>query len=235
MSRRRNGAAESIFEVLAQDPNVRAFAEHLAFGVVAPSVRRTAQAARRAYRFPACVTGMQTQRGLVPCGVTGIGHCENCQQPFCAGHGLVLLSPVLDPNELVAEVSSPLPGCCVRCFTQGKHQQPLPHAPSSRDTTVPPGGWVPPPGSHYGPAEPQQGPRPIPPRQAAASPAMPPPQVVWAYVTLELPVGASANDVNDAYRRLSKERHPDKPGGSDEAMKILNKAKGVLTSALGGG
>lgn len=48
------------------------------------------------------------------------------------------------------------------------------------------------------------------------------------YEVLEVSRKASAEEIKSAYRNLSKTRHPDKPGGSEEAFKELNHAYEVL-------
>ena len=46
----------------------------------------------------------------------------------------------------------------------------------------------------------------------------------WSTV-LGLPSTASRTEIEQAHRRLAAERHPDKPGGSNEAMAELNAAR----------
>ena len=49
------------------------------------------------------------------------------------------------------------------------------------------------------------------------------------YDALQLPRGASADDVRAAYRRLAREHHPDRAGADGEAMARINKAYEVLS------
>lgn len=59
----------------------------------------------------------------------------------------------------------------------------------------------------------------------AALPA-PPGQRTWRQVLDIITSGpVVAENIESAYRRLAKERHPDKPGGSAEAMAELNAAR----------
>lgn len=56
--------------------------------------------------------------------------------------------------------------------------------------------------------------------------ALPPPssEADNCWTTLELPFGASADQINDRYRLLAQVRHPDR-GGTQDAMAKLNKAR----------
>ena len=49
---------------------------------------------------------------------------------------------------------------------------------------------------------------------------------------LMVPKDCTREDVKSAYRRLASERHPDKPGGSHEAMAELNKAQEQALEAV---
>jgi DnaJ-class molecular chaperone len=42
-----------------------------------------------------------------------------------------------------------------------------------------------------------------------------------------------AENIDAAYRRLSKERHPDRPGGSHDAMAELNAARDAALKDVG--
>lgn len=44
---------------------------------------------------------------------------------------------------------------------------------------------------------------------------------------------ASRETIDEAYRRLAQERHPDKPGGSTDAMAALNEAKRAALAEVG--
>lgn len=57
--------------------------------------------------------------------------------------------------------------------------------------------------------------------QALPSPAAP--RSCWA--VLGLVTGAGTGDIQAAFRRLSADRHPDKPGGSHDAMSELTAAR----------
>ena len=49
------------------------------------------------------------------------------------------------------------------------------------------------------------------------------------YDALQLPRGASADDVRAAFRRLAREHHPDRAGADGEAMARVNQAYEVLS------
>lgn len=49
------------------------------------------------------------------------------------------------------------------------------------------------------------------------------------YETLGVPKDASPEDIKRAFRKQSSQHHPDKPGGSDEAMAKVNAAYAVLS------
>jgi hypothetical protein len=49
------------------------------------------------------------------------------------------------------------------------------------------------------------------------------------YDALQLPRGASADDVRAAYRRLAREHHPDRAGADGAAMTRINQAYEVLS------
>lgn len=49
------------------------------------------------------------------------------------------------------------------------------------------------------------------------------------YEALQLPRGASADDVRSAYRRLAREHHPDRAGADGAAMARINRAYQVLS------
>ena len=49
------------------------------------------------------------------------------------------------------------------------------------------------------------------------------------YDALQLPRGASVDDVRAAYRRLAREHHPDRAGADGEAMARVNQAYEVLS------
>ena len=49
------------------------------------------------------------------------------------------------------------------------------------------------------------------------------------YRTLGLTHEADSNDIKKAFRRLAKEKHPDKNGGDDREMKLLNEAYEILS------
>lgn len=48
------------------------------------------------------------------------------------------------------------------------------------------------------------------------------------YQILGVPRNASESEIRNAYRRLAKERHPDRPGGSQEEFSRLQEANAVL-------
>src|ERR671915_2340411 len=49
------------------------------------------------------------------------------------------------------------------------------------------------------------------------------------YKVLGVPRNASQSEIKDAYRRLAKERHPDRPGGSETEFARLQEAHAVLS------
>jgi len=49
------------------------------------------------------------------------------------------------------------------------------------------------------------------------------------YKVLGVPRNASQSEIKDAYRRLAKERHPDRPGGSEVEFSRLQEAHAVLS------
>ncbi len=49
------------------------------------------------------------------------------------------------------------------------------------------------------------------------------------YKVLGVPRNASRSEIKDAYRRLAKERHPDRPGGSETEFSRLQEAHAVLS------
>ena len=59
-------------------------------------------------------------------------------------------------------------------------------------------------------------------------------RVVDPYAVLGLPHSASLEDVNMRYKQLSKIYHPDKEGGYEEAMKLLNNAYQQIKRGKGG-
>jgi len=69
----------------------------------------------------------------------------------------------------------------------------------------------------------QEQPKELPPGARAASPqsAMP---LADAYVILGLPQTATREEVKRNYKHLAAVFHPDKEGGYEEAMKLLNNA-----------
>jgi hypothetical protein len=54
-----------------------------------------------------------------------------------------------------------------------------------------------------------------------------------AYSTLGLRAGAGPAEVNEAYRRLMKKHHPDKPGGDSHRAAEINRAYTLLRRRLG--
>jgi hypothetical protein len=54
-----------------------------------------------------------------------------------------------------------------------------------------------------------------------------------AYSTLGLRLGAGRAEVNQAYRRLMKEHHPDRPGGDSDLAAEINRAYSLLSQRLG--
>jgi len=80
----------------------------------------------------------------------------------------------------------------------------------------------------------QQQPRELPQGEQAApqqEPAMP---LADAYAVLGLPQTASLEEVKRNYKHLAVIFHPDKEGGYEEAMKLLNRAFGRIESEKGG-
>src|ERR671939_1900245 len=49
------------------------------------------------------------------------------------------------------------------------------------------------------------------------------------YEVLGVPRNASQSEIREAYRRLAKERHPDRPGGSEVEFSRLQEANAVLS------
>src|SRR5919199_1073602 len=49
------------------------------------------------------------------------------------------------------------------------------------------------------------------------------------YEVLGVPRNASQSEIKDAYRKLAKERHPDRPGGSEAEFSRLQEANAVLS------
>jgi molecular chaperone DnaJ len=49
------------------------------------------------------------------------------------------------------------------------------------------------------------------------------------YEVLGVPRNASQSEIKDAYRRLAKDRHPDRPGGSGADFSLLQEAHAVLS------
>jgi molecular chaperone DnaJ len=49
------------------------------------------------------------------------------------------------------------------------------------------------------------------------------------YEVLGVPRTASQSEVRNAYRRLAKDRHPDRPGGSEREFSLLQEANAVLS------
>ena len=62
--------------------------------------------------------------------------------------------------------------------------------------------------------------------------ALPPPKSCWDILGLRL--GASSAQVNDAFRRLARENHPDN-GGTHERMAEINRARNEALSQAGAG
>lgn len=63
--------------------------------------------------------------------------------------------------------------------------------------------------------------------------ALPAPGRTPWWQVLELQPSASAADIEAAYRRLARERHPDRPGGSHDKMADLNRARDEGNAARG--
>ena len=59
-------------------------------------------------------------------------------------------------------------------------------------------------------------------------------RVVDPYAVLGLPHSATFEEVKRRYRQLSNVYHPDKEGGYEEAMKLLNNAYGQIKREKGG-
>jgi len=51
------------------------------------------------------------------------------------------------------------------------------------------------------------------------------------YEVLGLQRNASQSEIKNAYRRLAKEQHPDRPGGSQERFELLQEANAVLSDS----
>lgn len=64
--------------------------------------------------------------------------------------------------------------------------------------------------------------------------ALPAPAGKAWHEVLSVPQDASPEEIRDAWRRLSAKAHPDKPGGSHEAMAELNQAREQGLKARGG-
>ena len=79
----------------------------------------------------------------------------------------------------------------------------------------------------------QQQPRDLPPGEQAApeQPAMP---LVDAYAILGLKLNSPLDEVEKRYRALANLYHPDRPGGYEEAMKLLNRAYERIQGHRGG-
>lgn len=56
------------------------------------------------------------------------------------------------------------------------------------------------------------------------------PDQINYYEVLGVPRNASPSEIREAYRRLAKERHPDRPGGSEAEFSRLQEANAVLSN-----
>ena len=50
----------------------------------------------------------------------------------------------------------------------------------------------------------------------------------WACAVLDVPVSATKEEVEEAYRQMAGSSHPDKPGGDEKYFKRVKHAKSVL-------
>ncbi len=66
---------------------------------------------------------------------------------------------------------------------------------------------------------------------AALPPPTSDPDNCWT--VLRLPFGSTADEINEQYRKLAQERHPDR-GGTPEVMAALNKARVEALKVVGG-
>ncbi len=70
----------------------------------------------------------------------------------------------------------------------------------------------------------QQQPRELPPGGQQTTPSEPVMPLVDAYAIMGLPKNSSSDEVKERYKRLAIIYHPDKEGGYEEAMRLLNNA-----------
>lgn len=64
--------------------------------------------------------------------------------------------------------------------------------------------------------------------------ALPPPDSFDAWATLGLKRGATADEVIAQFRKLSRQHHPDAPGGSTEAFQRIERARREALNATNG-
>lgn len=198
MARRR---PKTVFEFLGvTDPGLQDFAARVASEWLAPGLANAAKAVRRGVHFPRCAAH--------GCGDTGVGVCEVCTKTFCAGHGLLYVVDVLEPDSLSLQLEGPVGGLCLACSRSAvaalleKLRTQAPPRANGRTRPKSPG---------YGPegfAEPGEEPK---------QPFMPRP-VAEAYSVLGLDWRkASPEAIRRRQRQLAKTEHPDVGGGQDMA------------------
>ncbi|KNY20398.1 DnaJ domain-containing protein [Methylobacterium sp. ARG-1] len=64
--------------------------------------------------------------------------------------------------------------------------------------------------------------------------ALPAPGATPWWQVLAVPLSASAEEIEAAFRKLARERHPDRPGGSHDMMSELNRARDAGLKERGG-
>lgn len=187
---------KTLFEFLGiSDPAVQDFATRMASEWLAPGLANAARAVRRGVRFPQC--------NAHGCEGTGVGVCEVCTKSFCAGHGLLFVPDILEPDTLTMRIEEPVGGLCIACSQQAVAAY-LEQMRRNTKRTQP------------RPEPPPRNPGPF-----GESPPYMPKVVLDAYLLLGLDWrSASPETIRKRQRQLARTQHPDVAGEGQDMSRI---------------